>query len=583
MTKIATPSGSASKPVPAMKKGNAPAKEKPKESFRDIAEQIVVAVLLAILIRGFDAEAFVIPTGSMAPTLKGRHKEVSCPQCGELFSVNSSEDSEAFFRTHPRERSREFGLCVNCRFPVPLGSEPSFKGDRILVMKFPYEFPGLPGSGGPDRWDVVVFHYPEKPEINYIKRLVGMPNEDLRVHRGNLYVREANSTEPFHIARKPLSRQRAMSILVNDDNHRATLLKDRPEWLRWQGTGGATETKTPGVFTLSGASGRLQYRQLVPDPEQWDAIARNTTPETAPRATLITDFYSYNASSVADSTDELAAWLQSDWVGDLSVEFAMKVEKPEGEVRFELVESGIKNRCVVDLKTGTATLYHGDVKLGEAATSISAAGRYSIGFANVDDRLSLWVDGRTPFGDGLPYNDPPSTPSGPTAADLVPVEIATAGASVEVSGLVLKRDIYYTLYPSRPDCPIPSPPVRFGQGREPRFARVVQQFDFLSDPAKFMPLLAELEPGDTYTIKPDHFMMMGDNSPRSSDSRAWGRGDRDWDPANRSRWEVPRTMLIGKAFFVYWPHGVPFWPKFQIARDFLVPFRPNFERMRPIR
>jgi hypothetical protein len=165
----------------------------------------------------------------------------------------------------------------------------------------------------------------------------------------------------------------------------------------------------------------------------------------------------------------------------------------------------------------------------------------------------------------------------------VPVEIATARASVEVSGLVLKRDIYYTLYPSRPDCPIPSPPVRFGQGREPRFARVVQQFDFLSDPAKFMPLLAELEPGDTYTIKPDHFMMMGDNSPRSSDSRAWGRGDRDWDPANRSRWEVPRTMLIGKAFFVYWPHGVPFWPKFQIARDFLVPFRPNFERMRPIR
>ena len=38
-----------------------------------------MAVILAMLIRGYDAEAFVIPTGSMAPTLMGRHKEVTCP------------------------------------------------------------------------------------------------------------------------------------------------------------------------------------------------------------------------------------------------------------------------------------------------------------------------------------------------------------------------------------------------------------------------------------------------------------------------------------------------------------------------
>ena len=145
---------------------------RPKETWRDFWEQVVVAIILAVLIRGFDAEAFVIPTGSMAPTLMGRHKEVNCPQCGHLYSINASDDTEDFIVS---KRLIEAGICVNCRFRTVVDDTPSFKGDRILVMKFPYELPFLPGSAGPKRWDVVVFHYPEKPETNYIKRLVGLP------------------------------------------------------------------------------------------------------------------------------------------------------------------------------------------------------------------------------------------------------------------------------------------------------------------------------------------------------------------------------------------------------------------------
>jgi signal peptidase I len=104
----------------------------------------------------------------------------------------------------------------------------------------------------------------------------------------------------------------------------------------------------------------------------------------------------------------------------------------------------------------------------------------------------------------------------------------------------------------------------------------------MSDPAKFGPMMASAGPGSTYPIRPDNFLMMGDNSPRSSDSRAWGKLDHDWDP-ERSRWEVPRHLLIGRAFFVYWPHGVPFGPKIPLSPDFRIPFRPYFERMKPIR
>src|SRR3954466_1383491 len=64
----------------------------PKEGYRDTVEAIVVAFILALVVRGFEAQAFVIPTGSMAPTLMGRHKEVTCPQCKYVYSVNASAE-----------------------------------------------------------------------------------------------------------------------------------------------------------------------------------------------------------------------------------------------------------------------------------------------------------------------------------------------------------------------------------------------------------------------------------------------------------------------------------------------------------
>ncbi len=583
MTKIATRPGPAPKPAPPEP---AKEKEKPKETFRDFVEQIVVAVLLAILIRGFDAEAFVIPTGSMAPTLKGRHKEIACPQCGHVYTVNSSEESEAFFRANPQARANEYAICTNCRFLAPIGDQPSFKGDRILVMKFPYELPFLPGSGGPSRWDVVVFHYPEHPEQNYIKRLVGLSGEELRILHGDIFTRPLGTDEPFQIARKPLSRLSAMAIVVNDDTHRATLLKDRPEWLRWKTAGGWKEAKD-STFSFSGgakdAAGGLRYRHLVPDPEQWGQIARNQPLRRPARPTLITDFYSYNSSTMSDQFDQTAAWKQTDWVGDLSLEFDLRIEALDGgTITLELVEAGVKNRCVIDPQSGTAVLYHGDAKLGEAKTRITGPGRYSVGFSNVDDRLTLRVDGRAPFGDGLPYDDGTAAPHLPTAADLDPVGISAWGMTAEVSGLVLKRDIYYTQDPRHPDCTIESPVVFEPAGRDRSMERVLYLFDVLADPTKFGQMMSQAGPGTSYPTRPGNFLMMGDNSPRSSDSRAWHKDDRDWDP-ERNTWEVPRNLLIGRAFFVYWPHGVPIWPKVQIAPDFFVPFRPYVERMKPIR
>ena len=57
-------------------------------NIKETIESILVAFILAFIFRAFVVEAFVIPTGSMAPTLLGAHQRFVCPDCGYQFDVN---------------------------------------------------------------------------------------------------------------------------------------------------------------------------------------------------------------------------------------------------------------------------------------------------------------------------------------------------------------------------------------------------------------------------------------------------------------------------------------------------------------
>ena len=116
----------------------------------------------------------------------------------------------------------------------------------------------------------------------------------------------------------------------------------------------------------------------------------------------------------------------------------------------------------------------------------------------------VWVDGKLPFGDGVPYN--PEGNLVPSANDLEPASFGVQGMRVELEGVKLWRDSYYT---SR-DRPLPES-LRGLQWLPVRILRV-----------------------------PDgHYLCLGDNSANSSDSRSWGT--------------VPRRLLLGRALLVYWP------------------------------
>src|SRR6266481_6996664 len=64
----------------------------PKDTWREVVETVVFVVVLVLLLKSFTAEAFVIPTGSMAETLWGYQKLVKCPQCDIEFPVNCANE-----------------------------------------------------------------------------------------------------------------------------------------------------------------------------------------------------------------------------------------------------------------------------------------------------------------------------------------------------------------------------------------------------------------------------------------------------------------------------------------------------------
>jgi NAD-dependent dihydropyrimidine dehydrogenase PreA subunit len=84
-----------------------------KDAWREIIETVVFVVVLVFMLKTFLAEAFVIPTGSMASTLLGDHKDVRCEQCGYEYRVNASQWTQP---QDGRPVPLDTSDCPNCGF-----------------------------------------------------------------------------------------------------------------------------------------------------------------------------------------------------------------------------------------------------------------------------------------------------------------------------------------------------------------------------------------------------------------------------------------------------------------------------------
>ena len=430
-------------------KTSAPSWEK---TLRETIESIAIAFILAFLFRTFEAEAFVIPTGSMAPTLQGRHKDVVCPQCGYEYRVSASSEVD-------RDGNRiancnvEGALCPMCGFDLRLDPNdlkaveayPSYSGDRIIVNKFAYD------ASDPQRWDVVVFKYPEDAKTNYIKRLVGLPNERFQIRHGDVFTAPTGSDQ-FQIARKSPEKVRAMLQPVYDNDYALPKLIEagvRPRWQPWVGLGEKSNWTTSSdfkSFTADGSSTApewIRYQQIEPTEETWKRVVQNQH-VTSPEPSLIYDDYAYN-----DGDDGNCGYPRGTPhpVGDLAVDLKLDVKNNQGAVILELVKGGRQFRCRIDLATGDAKLSISGLAdfAPTASAPIRGPGTFDVSFANVDQQLILWVDGKViAFNGPTSYDDLNNAtpveiaprPGSDVATDLSPVGIGVeGGASVAVSHL----------------------------------------------------------------------------------------------------------------------------------------------------
>lgn len=573
------------------------ANKRQAHAVRETVESVVIAFVLAFLFRTFEAEAFVIPTGSMATTLMGRHKDLECANCGIEYRVSASEEVDADRNVMlDAKMSVAACTCPNCRYSMLISSDPkgnpqdisypSYKGDRIIVSKAAYDL------SDPRRWDVIVFRFPEDAKTNFIKRLVGLPNETIKIYHGDVFTRVGGADEPFNIAHKEGDKVLAMRQLVYDNNYVVDEMLALNWPARWQADtqeeGGWVSTDGTRSFAASGSSAEPQwmhYQHFVPTAEDWQTLAQGPIPDgQLVEPQLVTDFTAYNAGkswgkvylypSAPDPypTSEEMGW---HWVGDLLVECELEVRSDKGQVTLELVEGRMADtgdtarfQCVLDIATGEAKLQIPglDSFSATAKNAVQGPGTYELKFANFDDQLFLWVNGDLVSFEGETAY-PPLKNQRPYREDLKPVGIATLGADVKVSDLRIFRDIYYSSASAAGgSLHGGNTLIDFAMGQDP-YSRIPPRMsgdvlaEFYRSP-QYWDAFDHLVSA-TFELEEEQFFVLGDNSARSKDGRLW-RVDQHY---------VERDMLIGKALFIYWPHSL----------NKPVPFTPNFKRMKFVR
>ena len=526
------------------------------EGFKDSSESIVVAFILAFVFRAFVIEAFVIPTGSMAATLYGQHGTAICSDCGWEYAYGLGYDPQ---RLNPLAAQRS--TCPNCNNAddVQFTNQNAQAGDRILVFKWPFDVGG--DLLGPKRWDVTVFKNPKDGTTNFIKRLIGLPNEVLEIIDGDVYTVPTEQLDEETLERLRKLRHHKYEEFANpygqSSMKSAELADIRQKLLR----------TLAGKLTIARQSDQAQEQLwfnvydhdflphrhgagaaprwaalLVGTQSNWDTSDRRVRYDGVGKegqfiqfaGKPIVDTYAYNLMGNKNKAHPIQ---------DLRLKFVFMPEEGDGRLLVSLSKGDATFWASMEMN-GKLSLIRtdGDLPSTEkplqtAAIKPPATGQpVNVEFVNVDYRVSLKINGEVVL---------ETTPEQyhPEVARLrhhhprrgLPPRIYGEDIKAEIWHLSLARDAYY----------------RSG-------GDTVLGGDKCPPPWRGRPCWGGT--GNPIWLGEKEYFMLGDNSPQSADSRLWVTvGDH-----LQSRGEeyqvgtVPRDQLIGKAFFVYWPSGQRF-------------------------
>lgn len=446
--------------------------------LRPPVEGILLAAVAGVLVSAWGFDLIRVTSASMAPTFRGKHYKVACAACGHAWEVDRSAELEP---VTSRPRVGEQVAAARC--PV-CGEETAFTGgevpqpgDRLLVDKLSYAL------RAPRRWEAVVFHDPTGSGRRFVKRIVGLPGETVRIHRGEVWTRAPGASE-YAPLRKPPEVARALLTTVGDSRC----------------AGGSS------AWVASGSTWRFEPGGLVCDASGYNAYRTAASP-----------------------VSQAAAGLH--WVGDLALRLQVDVDAEadrEAAATLELTHG--RWRAVASWRPaeGAAQLELRGPDSAQRWTARASPDRASarLTLAQIDGQLFLWRDDSlVDFGEPvrLPQDEPL-----PTEADLAPAAFALQGRGLRVTRWQVLRDVYYTACQRGDD-------DRSDYLALPAEARSGGR-DYLAAPERWP---RTLSPGNLrsveFSLGADEYLMLGDNSPRSLDSRLW-----------EARPGVPRRLIVGR-------------------------------------
>jgi signal peptidase I len=184
-----------------------------KTVVREYAEALIIALILALLIRTFVIQAFKIPSGSMEPTLLiGDHLLVS-----------------------------KFSYSLHIPNEIPFTS----------IQLFPdYHF----FSSVPKRGEIIVFKFPEDPSKDFIKRVVGLPGETIQVIRQRVYINDKLLKEPYAHHSRPSSPDTG-----NRDNMAPLRIPEGHIFVMGDNRENSHDSRMWGVLDLKNLRGKAQW------------------------------------------------------------------------------------------------------------------------------------------------------------------------------------------------------------------------------------------------------------------------------------------------------------------------------------
>jgi len=409
--------------------------------------------------------------------------------------------------------------------PTLMGNPETGVFDRTVVDKLSFRF------RDPERFEIVVFKHPLERSRIMVKRLVGMPGEDLRIEHGDVWTR-ASETEPWRILRRPRAVQREMWRELRRD----------PRGADWGVVRGGKEWLVAEDAITARGDGAARFR---PDDGPIRDVYQDGYPES-----LVSQIHTPPQAGADNAVGDLRL---SGEIVALARTTAVTFELTEGQRAYEFTLPGpaAPPEAEVTVRVRDSAASTERVERGERLR-LAAGVRASFAVENLDDRLALELDGRERI----------ATEIEASARQEASLTIAVEGDGADFSELRVARDVYYRAPDARSAWTVSIPPGHYvvlgDNAQDSADSRLWQAVTF-TYPVPGKPE-TRVEARGNYRTGGENpsFGSLDDHTPAIRFRDQWGEihwflrsSPNQSLPGNEPL--VPRELILGRAFAVFWP------------------------------